>query len=84
MWKSSTEVAGGLCVVLAGTCVMPQWSVVNWAMAQLWGHRGVYLEVEVVQLCMTMCAAVAVKPASLSVPMFVLKCKTVATGKMQE
>ncbi len=78
-------VAGGLCVVVAGTCVTPQWSVVNWAMAQLWGHQaGLFLEVEVVQFGMTMCAAVAVKPASLSVPIVVLECMTVATGKMQE
>ncbi len=85
MWRSFTEVAGGLCARMAGTCVMPQWSVVNWAMAQLWGHQGVlFLEWEVVQFGMTMCAAVAVKPASLSVPIVVLECMTVATGKMQE
>ena len=48
-------VAGGLCVVVAGTCVMPQWSVANWAMAQLWGHQGVLsLDGEVVQFGMTM------------------------------
>ena len=48
-------VAGGLCVVLAGTCGTPQWSVANWAMAQLWGHQGVLLlEREVVQFGMTM------------------------------
>ena len=76
---------GGLCVMIAGTCVTPQWSVVNWAMAQLWGHRGMlFLEGEVVQFCMMMCAAVAVKPASLSVFIVVLECMTVATGKMQE
>ena len=78
-------VAGGLCVVVAGTCMMPQWSVVNWAMAQLWGHQSVLLlDGEVVQFGMTMCAAVAVKPASLSVPIEVLECRTVTTGKMQE
>ena len=78
-------VAGGLCAVMAGTCMMPQWSVANWAMAQLWGHQGVLLlEVEVVQFGMTMRAAVVVKPASLSVPIVVLECMTVTTGKMQE
>ena len=80
MWRSSTEVAGGLCVVVAGTCVMPQWSVINWAMAQLCGHRRVlFSEGEVVQFGMMMCAAVAVKPASLSVPIVVLECITVTT-----
>ena len=44
---------GGLCVVLAGISVMPQWSVANWAMAQLWGHQGVlFLEREVIQFGM--------------------------------
>ena len=78
-------VTGGLCVVVAGTCVMPQWSVVNWAMAQLWGHQGLLLlDGEVVQFGTTMCTAVAVKPASLSVHMVVLECMTVTTGNMQE
>ena len=46
-------VSGGLCVVMAGTCVTPQWSVANWAMAQLWGHQGVlFLEREVIQFGM--------------------------------
>ena len=43
-----------------------------------------FLEGEVVQFGMTTCAAVAVKPASLSVPILVLECMTVATVKMQE
>ena len=42
------------------------------------------IEEEVVQYGMTMCTAVAVKPASLSVPIVVLECITVPTGKMQE
>ena len=78
---------GGLCVVMAGTCKKPQSSVVNWAMAELWLHLGMHLlvtEEEVVQFGMTMCAAVAVKPASLGVPIVVLECITVTTVKMQE
>ena len=76
---------GGLCVVLAGTCRLPQWFVVNWAMAELWLHLGMLLmEEEVVQFGMTMCAAVAEKPASLSVPIMVLECITVTTVEMQE
>ena len=74
---------GVLCVVLAGTCKKPQSSVVNWAMAELWLHLFL-MEEEVVQFGMTMCAAVAVKPASLSVPMMVLECISVATVQMQE
>ena len=74
---------GGLCVVLAGTCWTPQSSVVNWAMAELWLHL-LLMEEEVVQFGMTMCAAVAVKPASLSVPIVVLECITVTTVEMQE
>ena len=76
---------GGQCVVIDGACVTPQWSVVNWAMEELCLHQGVLLlEGEVVQFGMTMCAAVAVKPASLSVPIVVLECMTVTTVKMQE
>ena len=74
---------GVLCVVLAGTCKKPQSSVVNWAMAELWLHL-LLMEEEVVQFGMTMCAAMAVKPASFSVPIVVLECITVPTGKMQE
>ena len=74
---------GGLCVVLAGTCSMPQSSVVKWAMAELWLHL-LLMEEEVVQFGMTMCAAMAVNPASLSVPIVVLECIPVITGKMQE
>ena len=74
---------GGLCVVLAGTCRTPQSSVVNWAMVELWLHL-LLMEEEAVQFGMTMCAAVAVKPASLGVPIVVLECITVATGSMQE
>ena len=76
---------GGLYVVLAGTCRMPQSSVVNWAMAELWLHLGMlFMEEEVVQFGMTVCAAVAVKPASLSVPIMVLECISVSTVKLQE
>ena len=75
--------SGGLCVVLAGTCRKPQLFVINWAMAELWLHL-LFMEEEVVQFGMTMCAAVAVKPTSLSVPIMVLECITVATVKMQE
>ena len=74
---------GGLCVVMAGTCRTPQLSVVNWAMAELCLHLKL-MEEEVVQFGMTMCAAVAVKPVSLSVPIVVLECITVPTGWMQE
>ena len=74
---------GGLYVVMAGTKRMPQLSVVNWAMAELWLHL-LLMEEEVVQFGMPMCAAVAVNPASLSVFMIVLESFTVITGKMQE
>ena len=74
---------GELCVVLAGTCRKPQSSVVNCTIAELWLHLPL-MEEEVVQFGMTMCTAVAVKPASLSVPIMVLECITVTTGKMQE
>ena len=74
---------GELCVVMAGTYRKPQSSVVNWAMAELWLHL-LLMEEEVVQFGMTMCTAMAVKPASLSVPIVVLECITVTTGKMQE
>ena len=76
---------GGLCVMMAGICRMPRWCVVNWAMAQPWVHVDMLLlEGEVVQFGMTMCAAVAMKPTSLSVPIMVLDCITVTTVKMQE
>ena len=58
-------------------------SVINWAMAKLWLHL-LLMEEEVVQFGMTVCAAVAVKPASLSVPIVVLECIPVTTVKMQE
>ena len=74
---------GELYVVLAGTCRKPQSSVINWAMAELWLHL-LLMEEEVVQFGMTMCTAVAVKPVSLSVPLVVLECIPVPTGKMQE
>ena len=74
---------GELCVVVAGTCRMPQWSVVNWATAEVWLHW-LLMEEEVVQFGMTMCAAVAVKPPSLSVTIMVLGCSTVTTVEMQE
>ena len=72
---------GGLCVVITGTCRKPQSSVINWAMAELWVHL-MLMEEEVVQYGMTMCAAMAVKPASLSVPIVVLECITVPTVEM--
>ena len=76
-------VPGGLCVIIAGICRTPQWCVVNWAMAKLELHLGMLLlEREGVQFGMPMCAAVAVKPTSLSVPIMVLECITVATVKM--
>ena len=74
---------GGLCVVLAGICRIPQLSVVNWAMAELWLHL-MLMEEEVVQFGIILCAAVAVKPASLSVAIVVLECMTVTTVEMQE
>ena len=74
---------GGLYVVMTGTYRMPQSSVVNWAMAELWLHL-LLMEEEVAQFGMMMCAAVAVKPASLSVPIVVLECITVTTVEMQE
>ena len=78
-------VPGGLCVMIAGICRMPQWCVINWAMAQLGVHLGVLLmDGEVDQFGMMKCAAVAVKPPSLSVPIMVLECMTVTTVKMQE
>ena len=84
VWRCCTMEPGGLCVVLAGTCRMPQSSVVNWAMAELWLHLAMLLmDGEVVQFGMKECAAVAVKPASLSVPIVVLECITVTTVKMQ-
>ena len=83
VWRSSTVATGGLCVVMTGTCRTPQSSVVNWAMAELWLHL-LSMEEEVVQFGMTMCAAMAVKPVSLSVPIVVLECITVPTGWMQE
>ena len=74
---------GGLYVVMAGTYRKPQSPVTNWAMAELWLHLGMLLmEEEVVQFGMTMCTAVAVKPASLSVPILVLECITVTTVEM--
>ena len=73
---------GGLCVVLfAGACRAPQSSVVNWAMVELWLHL-LLMEEEVVQFGTPMCAAMAMKPASLSVPIVVLECMTVSTVMM--
>ena len=74
---------GVLCAIMPGTGRMPQSSVVNWAMAALCLHL-LLMEEEVVQFGMTMCAAVAVKPASFSVPIVVLDCIPVTTVKMQE
>ena len=81
VWRPTTVATGGLCVVfLAGTCRMPQSSVVNWTMVELWLH--LLMEEEVVQFGLTKCAVVAVKPASLSVPIVVLECITVTTVVM--
>ncbi len=85
VWKSTAMAPGGLCAIMAGTCRMLQWSVVNWAMAKPWLHLAMlFMEEEVVQFGMTLCAAMAVKPASLSVPIVVLECISVTTVKMQE
>ena len=85
VWRSTTMVPGGLCVMMAGICGMPWWCVINWAMTQLWVYIDMLLlERVVVEFGMTMCAAVAVKPTSLSVPVLVLECITVTTVKMQE
>ena len=81
VWRCCTMEPGGLCVVITGTCRKPQSSVINWAMAELWVHL-MLMEEEVVQYGMTMCAAMAVKPASLSVPIVVLECITVPTVEM--
>ena len=83
VWRFTIMAPGGLCAIMPGTCRMPQWSVVNWAMAELWLHL-MLMEEEVVQYGMTMCVAMAVKPTSLSVPIVVLECISVATVKMQE
>ena len=83
VWRCCTMEPGGQCVVITGTCRMPQSSVINWAMAELWLHL-LLMEEEVVQFGIAMCAAVAVKPASLSVHIVVLECISVATGMMQE
>ena len=74
---------GGLYVVMAGTYRMPQSSVVNWAIAELWLQL-LLMEEEVFQFGMTMCAAVAMNPASVSVTIVVLECISVTTIKMQE
>ncbi len=76
VWRCCTMELGGLCAMMAGTYMMPQSSVVNWAMVELWLHF-LFMEGEVVQFGITVCAAVAVKPASLSVPIVVLECITV-------
>ena len=83
VWRCSTTEPGGLCVIMAGTYRKPQSSVVNWAMAEPWLYL-LLMEEEVVQFGITMWNAVAVKPASLIVPILVLECITVATGMMQE
>ena len=76
-------VPGGLCVVIGGICRMPRWCVINWAMAQLGVHLSLQLlEREGVKFGIPMCAALAVKPPSLSVPTMVLECVTVTTVKM--
>ena len=55
MWKYTTIESGGLCVVMAGICWMPQSPVINWAMAELWLYLGMLLmEEEVVQFFMTL------------------------------
>ena len=81
VWRSTTVATGGLCAMMAGTFRMPQSSVVNWAMVELWLHL-LLMEEEVVQFGMTMCSAKAMKPVSLSVPIKVLECMTVSTVMM--
>ena len=81
VWRCCTMELGGLCVVLAGTWRVPQSYVINWAMVELWLHL-LIMEEEVVQFGMTECAAMAMKPASLSVPIGVLECIPVATVEM--
>ena len=55
VWRSTTMVSGGLCVMMAGICGMPWWCVINWAMVQLWVHLGLLLlEGEGVQFGMPM------------------------------
>ena len=83
VWRSSTMATGGLCVMMAGTCRMPRWCVVNWAMAQLWLHW-LIMEGEVVQFGKAMYAAMVVKPTLLSVPLMILGQYSVNIGKMQE
>ena len=73
----------GLCVTMAGTCRMPRWCVVNWAMAELCMHF-LLMEGEVVEFGMAMYAAVVVKPTLLSVPLMILGQYSVNIGKMQE
>ena len=83
--RSTTMTPGGLCAMMTGTYRMPQSPVVNLAMAELWLQLGMLLmEEEVVQFGMMMWTAVAVKPASLSVPIAVLEYISVSTVKMQE
>ena len=72
VWRCCTMEPGGLYVVMTGTKRLPQLSVVNWAMAELWLHL-LFMEEEVVQFGMPMCTAVAVNPASLSVFILVLE-----------
>ena len=85
VWRRCTMEPGVLCAMITGTYRMPQSPVTNWAMAELWLQLGMLLmEKEVVQFGMMMCTAVAVKPASLSVPIVVLECISVTTVEMQE
>ena len=85
VWRCYTMVTGVLCAIMAGAGKMRKWSVVNWAMAELWLHLiMLLLEREVVQFGTENCAAGAVKPASLSVPIVDLGCIPVTTVKMQE
>ena len=83
VWRSSTEVAGVLCVVVAGTCVTPQWSVVKWATSRQqlsWGLHG--LVQAVVPSCSVNCPALATRASSLSVVMATVVDSTAATMKM--
>ena len=82
--KSTTMAPGGLCAVMAGTCVMPQWSVVNWATSRQkqlsWGLHGL-VQAEVPS-CSVNCPALATRASSLSVVMTTVVDTTAATMKM--
>ena len=82
VWRSTTMAPGGLCAVMAGTCVMPQWSVVKWATSRQqlsWGLHGL-VQAEVPS-CSVNCPALATRASSLSVVMATVLDSTAATVK---